>query len=754
MVELGYWDWPEALSDVRGAALNGHEYALLGSYTGLSIIDVTDPTDLEEVAWFGGPGSTWRDPFYYNGHAYCVTEGGGGMLIVDMTPLPGNTNLQSTYYTGDNYTFGSAHNMFIDENGIAFIFGTTSYNGAIMLDLSQDPMNPVELGVWYDYYIHDAYVRGDTMWAGCLQDGVQVVDVSDHANPVNLASWQTPGSFAHNIWMSDDGNHAFTTDEISSGYVAAYDVSDLSNVVETDRYNEPLTQEVIPHNTHYKNGWLVTSHYKDGVTIYDAHDPSNLIMTGYFDSPNFEGNGFNGCWGVWPYLPSGNILMSDMSNGFYVLGHDYQLASYLDGTVTEVVSGNLLSGVSVDIESAVPLTETDIFGNYSSGTGNPGLYNVSFNRAGYLPLLVEDVNLVSGQTTTLDVELVPDTPFVFVGQLLDAVTGDPINGGSVDLDNPFFQISATSDVNGIISDSTFYSGNYVITAGMWGYQMFCEEVSIGSEDTLFISLQPGYQDNFDLDLGWAVSGNASAGVWEHGQPVATEYDGDQANPGNDSPDCGSNAYITGNAGGSAGDDDVDNGNTILTSPSMDLTGLVHPFVHFDHWFFNDGGNSTPNDMFTVSIDNGISTTIMDTLYPTDSQWASSSYLLEIYTTLTADMTLILETADDEPGHLVEAGIDNFRVIDVPNLSATSKMDDNHFDLYPNPVSGPSFTVNISTDDVGASLSIRDLTGRIVYRMNGLSKGKNELPTPEVSGVYIIEVETKNSRSVKRCMIQK
>jgi hypothetical protein len=355
--------------------------------------------------------------------------------------------------------------MFIDENGVAFLFGSNTVQGAIMLDLSEDPMNPIELGIWDDYYIHDGFVRGDTLWAGCLTDGVRVVDVSSPANPIELGTWPTVGNFAHNVWVSDDGDYAFTTDEIGSGYVAAYDVTDLDNVIETDKINHPLTEGVIPHNTHYVDGWLVTSHYKDGITVYDAHNPDNMIMTAYFDSSPLVGGGFDGSWGVWPYLPSGNILLSDISSGFWVIGHEYERASYLEGSVTEAISSVPLSGVSVDIESAIPLTYSDIFGDYSSGTGNGGTYDINFSRAGYLSLTVEDVELISGQTTILDVELVPDTPFTFVGQVVDATTGLPISGSEVHINNAFFQLTATTDGNGIIGDGEFYAGTYSVTTG-------------------------------------------------------------------------------------------------------------------------------------------------------------------------------------------------------------------------------------------------------------------------------------------------
>jgi len=56
------------------------------------------------------------------------------------------------------------------------------------------------------------------------------------------------------------------------------------------------------------------------VQVFDISDPTNPVRIGFYDT--FEGNDaffFAGNWGVYPYLPSGNILASDMQNGLFVL---------------------------------------------------------------------------------------------------------------------------------------------------------------------------------------------------------------------------------------------------------------------------------------------------------------------------------------------------------------------------------------------------------------------------------------------------
>ncbi len=162
MTQLGNLSYSENLSDVWGwVDGTGTEYALVGVYDGFSVVSLNDPTNPVEVFYEPGVSSTWRDIKTWNNHAYVTTEGGDGLLIVDLSTLPGNSNLSVTYFTGIVYPFETAHNLYIDENGIAYIFGADyGVGGAIMLDLNQDPMSPIELGVYDEYYLHDGMVRG------------------------------------------------------------------------------------------------------------------------------------------------------------------------------------------------------------------------------------------------------------------------------------------------------------------------------------------------------------------------------------------------------------------------------------------------------------------------------------------------------------------------------------------------------------------------------------------------------------------
>lgn len=374
-------DYSTELNDVWGYTdPQGQEYALVGLTNGVSIVDIhSDSTNIQEVAFVPGPSSIWRDLKTYNGFAYVVTEADTGLLIIDLRQLP------QVNYRYDTLSIGlvSAHNLFIDSNGYAFVFGSNLVNGgAVILDLNTaDPFQPALIGTYDEDYIHDGYVRNDTLWSAEIYQGwIAVVDVTDPANPQRITTFNTPSNFAHNCWLSDDGKTLFTTDERPFGQVAAYDVSDLDNVEQVGQYQKDPGTGMIPHNVFYKGGYLITSYYRQGVTITDAHRPSNLVEVGWFDTnPIGPGPGFQGCWGVYPYLPSGKILATDRQTGLFVLRPTYTRAGYLEGTVRDP-QGIPYANTQVTIEG-LGSTFTDFSGQYRLGVPQTGLYDVEAFRS-------------------------------------------------------------------------------------------------------------------------------------------------------------------------------------------------------------------------------------------------------------------------------------------------------------------------------------------------------------------------------------
>ena len=385
------WGWVDA---------NENEFALVGLRNGVSCVDVTIPSTPVEMFFISDVYSTWRDIKTFGNFAYVTTESDAGLLIIDLSDMTGNTYYHVKDFvnpiTGIVLHWEAAHDLFIDEFGICYIFGASNPNifpqppnGVIFLDLVSDPINPIHLGQWNEHYVHDGMARSDTMYLGCIYDGsFQVVDVSDKANPSTIGQAYTPDLFTHNAWVSDDGNYVFTTDEKPNAFIGAYDISDLNNIYEVDRIQSNPGSSSIPHNTFVDGNFLITSYYRDGTTVHDITYPNYMIQVGSYDSYLGSGNGFDGCWGTYPFLPSGNIISSDINsfNGQGILnvyGRDFRQACYLTGEITDCFTNTPISNVNIQILNTNILELSNLNGEYQTAVVDSGLYEIVFSSIGY-----------------------------------------------------------------------------------------------------------------------------------------------------------------------------------------------------------------------------------------------------------------------------------------------------------------------------------------------------------------------------------
>jgi len=80
------------------------------------------------------------------------------------------------------------------------------------------------------------------------------------------------------------------------------------------------TERAIDHNLYILNNRAYLSNYCAGLRVYDITNPSSLIEVAYFDvSPDCSTADFLGTWSNYPYLPSGNIIVSSIERGLFVV---------------------------------------------------------------------------------------------------------------------------------------------------------------------------------------------------------------------------------------------------------------------------------------------------------------------------------------------------------------------------------------------------------------------------------------------------
>jgi choice-of-anchor B domain-containing protein len=683
----------EEMSSLWGYSVAGHDYVIAGTTAGTSLVEITDPYNPVEILWVPGPYTYWREVKVWGTRAYIVNEESGGLQIINLASLPATapTTANVSYWTGGTYqgntiTLSTAHTIWIDENGIGYLFGYNSNGGALMVNLAANPSNPPIVGRYVNYYIHDGFVRGDTLWAAHINDGfVSVVNVANKTAPITLATQTTSSNFSHNIWPTNNAQYAFTTDETSGSYIDAYDMSDLSNIQLVGQFRRTATG--IQHNVHLvQDQFAVIAAYRDGVTVLDVSHPKRMIEVANYDTaPTLSGNGFNGCWGVYPYYASGKLVATDIEEGLYVFEPNYVGACFLEGIVTDATTGNLLQGASIQVSGNTAMSATsDFSGYYVTGNKTAGSYTITISKTGYITQTTT-VSLTNNNTLTLNVALVSNVAAALTlsGQVADAATNSGIASASVlVVDANGNNYTATTNATGNYSlNLPDGSGTYSIYAGKWAYitQTLPNQSITATNNTANIALQQGYYDDFLFNFGWTVSTTASVGAWVRGEPYGTSSSGTAVNPEDDmSNDYGNQCYVTANpSDNSAGNGDVDNGSTVLTSPVFDLANYNDPHIKYSRWFMNGGGSTTADDQMLLKISNGTQTVTIETVSngdPYESQWHDMDLRIADYITPTANMRFIADIGDLNNPHLVEGGIDGFSIEDhaPPSLRVQAK----------------------------------------------------------------------------------
>ncbi len=323
-------------SDIWGYAAGGREYAILGSSNYIYFFDVTNPGAPTVIKQFGPYTSTsWREFKTYSHYAYAVSEvDNGGLRIFDLQYLPDSVH----FVRQTNAFFNTCHMPFIDENnGRLYCAGTNSQrNGIIVLDLVSRPDSPsvVINEALPGGYVHDMYVRNNIMYAshGPISS-ISIYNCTGATCGSELNRYTT-GGYNHSSWINADGS--FLVNAVESGGYPLYliplssstsfepaGIKKFKSLTLREQYPNGNAADTnnIAHNPYFVGNLVYSSYYTDGVQIFDVSNPNNIRRIAYFDTDRdytSYSNVFRGCWGVYPFLPSGNILASDIQSGMWI----------------------------------------------------------------------------------------------------------------------------------------------------------------------------------------------------------------------------------------------------------------------------------------------------------------------------------------------------------------------------------------------------------------------------------------------------
>lgn len=357
----------------------------------------------------------------------------------------------------------------------------------------------------------------------------------------------------------------------------------------------------------------------------------------------------------------------------------------------------------------------------------------------------------SPRRNTLPTSNVCTIPFTFsyTGKVVDANTNAGIPNAKVFIDGPA-DYNLTTDANGNFTIANMQQDNYTIYAGKWGYvtNSLASQAYTPNTPSVTIALQPGYYDDFLFDYTWTRTGTATSGLWVRDVPLGSTYTTGgttyQANPGADvTGDYGNTCFVTGNTSTTAGNDDVDGGATIITSPVMDLTSYNEPIVRYYRWFYNGGGSGTaPNDSLVVSLVNGTTVIDIDKIggATATNQWAYRSYRVKDFIPNPGNNIYFrVRVVDYDAGHLVDGALDLFRIVDsVSNQAAVA------------PVA--NFSSSLTKVCVGDQVGFNDLSTNNPTSLSwsfaggtpATSTSANPVVTYNTAGTYAVSLTATNA----------
>lgn len=704
---------------------NGREYALLGGYNGTHIIDVTEQP-IHQVAFIPGPASGWREMKAYGNYGYVVSEGGGGLQIIDLSKLP----QEATLVRSDTSIFFTAHT--ISQHGTYLYVNGTGVNagangGTLIYDLSKDPLRPEHISTWSLRYVHDAVVRNDTLYASAINNGkLDIVYLGDgQKNPQLVNSIEYPGAGTHNADLTPDGSYVMTTDEIGSTpkTLKVWDVRDVENISKVADWT-PVPGQII-HNVHMKGSIAYIAWYTAGTRVVDMSNPLDPAELGFYDTYPGASATYSGNWEVYPYLPSGKILSSDMQTGLHVFTFNGAARGNVYGVVRDALTNEPVSGAVISIAETGRTIVTDAQGGYSLAGA---IDTLDFRIAKRDYISSTGSLILSADGTRHDILLTSIPMMELSMTVVDKATGEALPRFSyrvVERPESAGLVAGSSKLLRLPRDSSFH-----VYVGAWGYRSQVVDISPGQSGEHRVEVIREYYDDVELDLGWSLAApgdNAASGRWERGVPMESSYpDGTLFQPGSDhTGGLGDHAFITGlfSEQFQPGVNDVDDGVTTLTSPPMNLVGYDDPVLSCAIWYSRNGRVDAINDTLEVLIssDNGESWHTLARITESPQVWKNYRFRLKDFITPGEATRFRVVASDLYEQSLVEAGLDDFSVVDsssapssVPLLPGASAGVVASYQLRPNPFAGVAqLDLTLAAEQKDARLELFDALGRQV-----------------------------------------
>lgn len=415
-------------------------YAYLGSYngTGVMIFDISDPSNPRLVGQYNsGETGRFQDVVVSNGIGYFGSESRGGLHIVDVRNPASPVLLSQINDT--NGGFQNVHELFV-SNGVLYTCDSRT-NRIKIYDVTKPeaPRLLHDVTTTDNRFIHAITVVNGRLFTSGWGGKTDIYDVRNVLNETpKLLGAVNSGTTSHAAWMSNDGKIMVSARETAYGDVRLFDISNPASPIQLASITaQSLGLEAFSaHNPYIVGNMLFVSWYQAGVVAIDITDPRQPKLAGVYDTHNNGINGFDGCWGVFPFLGLDRILVSDLDGGLLVVDASAALAgprtvSAASYSFSAIAPKSIVAAfgpdlsLSTDVATTLPLptvlngTSISIL-DVQGKTRKAPLFFVSPNQVNYQiptgtapgPAIVKITN-GAGQTTTGTTIITEAAPSIF-----------------------------------------------------------------------------------------------------------------------------------------------------------------------------------------------------------------------------------------------------------------------------------------------------------------------------------------------------
>ncbi len=458
-------------------------------------------------------------------------------------------------------------------------------------------------------FVHSITVRNGRLYCCAWGSGLWVYDVSRVRTQMPTLIGTVEGENVHTCWPTEDGKYVVTAEEKDHGGIKLFEINNLANgminLSERDSIILPIANAYSVHNPIFVGDRLYVAWYQSGLHVFDLNRQTRkLDFAGSYDTFADQVQGFDGNWGVYPFLGPDKVLLSDITNGLYVV--NVAGPAQINPTLPKSLHPVFTTPVHVSVTDTMDPIEPD---------------SVTLNRVlpGNPEANIAMTNLGGGQ---------------YEATLPKQKCSEPLD----------YYFSAQT-----MEGETVYSP---LGAPVRTYQLrtLTAEVDV-------------IRDSFETATGWTVGSpddDATGGQWVRGIPNGTS-----AQPSSGAPyENGLSCFFTGQGAIGAADDaaDVDRGKTSVRSPIFAATDGDYGFG-FSYWYYSEFGGFFASDGMEVSISNdgGATWRIVDRIYVSAAEWNDKKFRIADFITPSATMQVRFTAFDLGPRSIVEAAIDEFVV---------------------------------------------------------------------------------------------